>query len=103
MRIKKNDTVQVLSGKDRGVQGKVIKVNREKQMVSVSGVAEVFRHVKRSQKNVQGGRLSKNMPIPVGKVMLVCPACSKPTRVGARVDENGKKARFCKKCNAVIE
>ncbi|MBQ1456159.1 MAG: 50S ribosomal protein L24 [Thermoguttaceae bacterium] len=103
MRIKKDDTVQVLSGKDRGTQGKVIKVDRENQMVSVAGAAEVFRHVRRSQKNVQGGRLSKNMPIPVGKVMLVCPTCSKPTRVGARVDENGKKVRFCKKCNAVIE
>lgn len=102
MRIKKDDTVLVLSGKDRGVQGKVIAVDRENQKVSVDGVAEVFRHVKRSQKNVQGGRLSKNMPIPVGKVMLVCPICHKPTRVGARLDENGKKVRYCKKCGAAI-
>ena len=103
MKIKKNDTVKVLSGKDRGHQGKVVGVDREKELVTVEGAAEVYRHVKRSQKNMQGGRLSKSMPIPAGKVMLICPKCQKATRVGAAVDDKGKKVRVCKKCGAVIE
>ena len=102
MKIKKNDTVKVLSGRDRGERGKVLSVDREKNTVTVEGVNEVFRHVKRSQRNMQGGRLSKNMPVPVGKVMFVCPTCKKPTRVGYKFDENGKKVRFCKKCDAVV-
>lgn len=103
MKIKTNDTVVVLSGKDRGVKGKVLNVDRENEMVTVEGVAEVFRHVKRSQKNIQGGRLSKSMGIPAGKVMVICPKCQKATRVGAGVDDKtGKKTRLCKKCGAVI-
>lgn len=103
MRIKKNDTVVVLSGKDRGKQGKILSVNREEGKVTVEGVNEVKRHVRRSQKNMQGGRLSKLMPVPVGKVMFVCPKCNKPTRVGYQFDEAGKKSRVCKKCGAVVE
>ncbi|MBR4835141.1 MAG: 50S ribosomal protein L24 [Thermoguttaceae bacterium] len=103
MRIKTNDTVVVLSGKDRDKQGKVLSVNREEGKVTVEGVNEVKRHVRRSQKNMQGGRLSKLMPVPVGKVMLVCPKCNKPTRVGYKFDEAGKKFRACKKCGAAVE
>ncbi len=73
MKVKKNDTVKVLSGRDRGAKGKVLSVDREKNAVTVEGVNEVFRHVKRSQRNMQGGRLSKSMPVPVAKVMLICP------------------------------
>ena len=102
MGIKKNDTVVVLSGKDRGKEGKVMAVDLEANKVTVEGVNEVKRHVRRSQRNMQGGRLSKNMPVPVGKVMFVCPTCKKPTRVGYKFDENGKKVRFCKKCDAVV-
>ena len=95
MRIKTNDEVVVLSGKDRGKKGKVTAVDLEASKVTVEGVNEVKRHV-------QGGRLSKMMPVPVAKVMLVCPACSKPTRVGYKFDEEGKKNRVCKKCGAVL-
>lgn len=103
MRIKSNDKVVVRAGKDRGAEGNVVSVDREKELVTVQGVNEVYRHVRRSQRNMQGGRLSKNMPIPVANVMLVCPKCSKPTRVGVTVDENGKKKRVCKKCKAIID
>ncbi|MBQ9813799.1 MAG: 50S ribosomal protein L24 [Thermoguttaceae bacterium] len=102
MRIKNSDKVVVLSGKDKGKVGKVMAVDLQAGKVTVEGVNEVKRHVRRSQRNMQGGRLSKNMPIPVGKVMFVCPACGKPTRVGYKFDENGKKVRFCKKCDAVV-
>lgn len=102
MRIKVNDTVVVLTGKDRGKQGKVTAVNLDENKITVDGVNEVKRHVRRSQRNMQGGRLSKMMPVPTGKVMLVCPACNKPTRVGYKFDEEGKKNRVCKKCGAVL-
>lgn len=102
MRIKTNDTVVVLQGKDRGKQGKVTSVNLEESKVTVDGVNEVKRHVRRSQRNMQGGRLSKMMPVPVAKVQLVCPVCQKPTRVGYQFDEQGKKNRVCKKCGAII-
>ena len=109
MRIKKDDKVVVLSGKDRGVEGQVIAVDQESGKITVAGVNEVKRHVKPSQRNMQGGRLSKNMPIPVGKVMLICPTCGKRTRVGYKYDESAvgadkrrSKARVCKKCGAVI-
>ena len=103
MRIKVNDTVRV-RGKDyKGQDHKVLSVNLEKNTVTVEGVNEVKRHVRRSQRNLQGGRLSKLMPIPVSKVMLVCPSCQKPTRVGYKFDEEtGKKNRVCKKCGAVL-
>ncbi len=102
MRIKTDDKVVVLSGKDKDKQGRVMSVDLENSKVTVEGVNEVKRHVRRSQRNMQGGRLSKNMPIPVDKVMLVCPTCNKPTRVGYKFDENGNKFRFCKKCDAVL-
>ena len=102
MRIKTKDTVVVLSGKDRGKQGEVIAVNHEKNTVTVEGVNQVQKHVRRSQRNMQGGRLTKVMPLPVGKVMLVCPKCNKPTRVGYQFDENAKKYRVCKKCGATL-
>ena len=102
MRIKLHDKVAVLSGKYRDAQGEVTAVDREAQTVTVQGVNEVKKHVRRSQRNMQGGRLTKLMPIPVGKVMLVCPSCNAKTRVGYKFDEEGKKYRFCKKCGAVI-
>ena len=102
MKIKKNDTVKVLSGRDRGAKGKVLSVDREKNAVTVEGVNEVFRHVKRSQRNMQGGRLSKSMPVPVAKVMLICPTCQKATRVKIGVNTYGKKTRVCKKCGVAI-
>jgi large subunit ribosomal protein L24 len=102
MKIKKDDTVKVLSGRDRGEKGKVLSVDREKNTVTVEGVNEVFRHVKRSQRNMQGGRLSKSMPLPVAKVMLICPFCQKPTRVKIGVNAFGKKTRVCKQCGVAI-
>jgi len=113
MRIKVDDTVVVLSGKDSGKKGRVTSVDLEENKVDVDGVNVVNRHVRRSQRNMQGGRLSKTMPVPAGKVMLVCPVCGKPTRVGYRFvevtvkkDETEsvvtKKERFCKKCSAAL-
>ncbi|HEY4761368.1 MAG TPA: 50S ribosomal protein L24 [Thermoguttaceae bacterium] len=100
MWIKANDTVEVISGEDRGTRSKVLRVNREARKLVVEHVNRVYKHVRRSQKNPQGGRLSLEMPISVSNVMLVCQACGAATRVGARYLPDGSKERYCKKCGA---
>ncbi|HEX4148151.1 MAG TPA: 50S ribosomal protein L24 [Pirellulales bacterium] len=100
MHIRVGDTVQVIAGNDRGSRGKVLKVDRTAGKLVVEGMNRVFKHMRRSQKNPQGGRLSKEMPIPVSNVMLVCTACGKPSRTGARRTAEGHKERYCKKCSA---
>ncbi len=102
MRIKVGDLVVVIAGNDRGVRGKVLSVQADAGKLVVEGVNRVMKHVRRSQKNPQGGRLSKEMPLHAGNVMLVCPSCSAGTRVGARRTEAGAKERYCKKCGASI-
>lgn len=99
MRIKSNDTVRILAGNDRGKSGKVLKVDHEAGKVLVEGINKVWRHVRRSQRNPQGGRLHKEMPVRISNVQLVCTSCGKATRVGARSGDRGKE-RYCKKCDA---
>jgi large subunit ribosomal protein L24 len=100
MRIKTNDIVVVLTGDDAGQRGKVLSVDHKAGKVLVEGVNKVYKHVKRSQKNPQGGRLSMEMPVQLSNVALLCQACNKPTRLGARYLEDGSKERFCRKCGA---
>jgi large subunit ribosomal protein L24 len=100
MWIKANDTVKVISGEDRGTTGKVLRVNRKAAKLVVEGVNRVYKHVRRSQKNPQGGRLSKEMPISVSNVLLICEGCGVATRLGVRYLADGAKERFCKKCGA---
>jgi large subunit ribosomal protein L24 len=108
MLIKTGDIVEVRTGNDRGTRAKVLAVKSAKDggkpgdggSVVVEGVNRVYRHIRRSQKNPQGGRLSKEMPIDVSNVLLVCTACGKATRLGARMTADGGKVRFCKKCGA---
>ena len=100
MRIRIGDTVQVITGNDRGQQGKVLKVDHAAGKVLVEGMNRAYKHVRRSQKNPQGGRLSKEMPIDVSNVMLVCPSTGQPSRVGVRKAADGSKERFCKKSGA---
>ena len=102
MRICKDDMAQVLSGADRGERARVVAVDKENDTVILEGINVVNKHVRRSRRNPQGGRLTKEMPLPAGKVMVVCPSCSKATRVGAKIEDDGSKFRICKKCNAKI-
>lgn len=102
MRINKNDLVVVLNGNDRGKKARVLKVDKKAGKVTVEGINVVHKHVKRSRRNPQGGRLSMEMPMLMCRVQVVCPKCAKPTRVGAKIDANGVKSRVCKKCDAVI-
>jgi large subunit ribosomal protein L24 len=100
MRIRTNDTVRVIAGEDRGTTGKVLRVSLKDNKVVVEGVNRVYKHVRRSQRNPQGGRLSKEMPISVSNVLLVCERCGKASRTGDRYLPNGAKERYCKKCGA---
>jgi large subunit ribosomal protein L24 len=108
MLIRTGDTVEVITGSDRIVPGsdrqktraRVIKVDREAGKALVEGVNKVFKHIRRSQKHPQGGRLSKEMPVQLSNLKYVCPSCSAATRLGARFLKDGSKERFCKKCGA---
>ncbi len=101
MNIKTNDTVVVLSGKDKGKQGKVLSADPEGRKVIVEGVNVAKRHQKARRQDEQSGIIKKETPIYVSKVMLVCPKCGKPTRVAHKMDGD-KKVRACKKCGAAI-
>ena len=98
MHIKTGDTVEVIAGDDRGTKAKVLTVDHAGGKLVVEGVNRVFKHMKRSQRNTQGGRLSKEMPVQTSNVKLVCPKCNKATRTGVRVAADGAKDVYCKKC-----
>jgi large subunit ribosomal protein L24 len=100
MLIRVDDTVEIIAGDDRGTRGKVLRVDLRSGKVVVEHVNRVYKHVRRSQKNPQGGRLSMEMPISLSNVLLVCERCGATTRTGARYLEDGSKERFCKKCGA---
>jgi large subunit ribosomal protein L24 len=102
MHIRTNDTVEVLVGDDKGVRGKVLVINREEGRLVVEGVNRVYKHVRRSQKNPQGGRLSKEMPVQISNVLLLCNKCGRGVRTGARLAKDGSKERFCRKCSTSL-
>lgn len=96
MKIQSGDTVQVISGRDNGQSGKVKSVNHEKNKVVIEGINMVYKHVRPSQRNPQGGRLHKEMAIDVSNVMALCPKTNKPTRIGFRYLKDGSKERYAK-------
>lgn len=103
-RIHKDDKVMVITGKDAGKIGKVLKILRKKDRVLVEKVNMVKRHMRANPYRQQpGGIMEKEMPIHVSNLMVVCSSCAKPTKVGYKYTEDGKKVRFCKKCNEVME
>ncbi len=99
MRIRKGDRVQVISGKDRGKQAHVVRAIPSEGKVIVEGVHVAKRHAKPTRATMQGGVIDKFMPVSVSSVAIVCGTCG-PTRVGTRIDEQGRKLRVCKKCGA---
>ncbi len=101
MHIRVDDIVEVITGADK-VRGKVLRVLRDENRVIVEGVNRAYRHIRRSQKNPQGGRLSKEMPVSLSNVMLVCSSCNQATRTGVRFRSDGTKDRYCKKCDSAI-
>ncbi len=96
MKVVKNDTVKVLSGKYKGKVAKVLKTFPKEQRVIVEGVNIIKRHTKPSQKNQKGGIIEKEAPIDASKVIVVCNKCNNPTRVGYKYLDDGTKVRVCK-------
>jgi len=101
MHVKTNDIVIVLSGRDKGKQGKVMSVDPKGEKAIVQGVNVAKRHKKPRKEGEPGGIISQETPIYVSKIMRVCPKCSKPTKP-AHIFEDDKKLRVCKKCGAKI-
>jgi large subunit ribosomal protein L24 len=101
--IKKNDTVMVIAGKDKGKSGKVLRVIPKKDRAIVEKVNMIKRHLRPSAQARQGGILEKENPIHVSNLMLICSKCTDPTRVGYRTLDDERKVRFCKKCNELID
>ena len=101
MSIKKDDTVVVITGKDKGQRGKVLKVIPKEGKVVVEKINMVFRHTRPRKQGEEGGIIQKEAPLYACKVMTVCPKCNKATRVAHKV-EGGKKVRVCKHCGAEL-
>lgn len=105
-RIKKGDTVEVITGKDKGTRGEVLRVIPKKDRVVVERVNIVKKHqrpVQAGRQQVQPGIIEFEAPIALSNVMLVCPQCEARTRVGYRVNEDNRKVRVCRKCGQDIE
>ena len=107
MHTRKDDQVEVIADDDKGTTAdrriaKVLRALPARNKIVVEGVNRVYKHMKPSQKNPQGGRLSKEMPIDVSNVLLYCPKCNRGVRVGTRFTADGQKERCCKKCSASL-
>ena len=105
MKIKKDDMVQMRSGKDQGKQGKVIQVIPESRKVVVEGLNTFVKHLRPQggQQGEKGQRIELSRAVPVSTVELVCKKCSKPTRVGVQVLNDGSRVRVCKKCKETVD
>jgi len=103
LHVKKNDMVMIIAGKEKGKSGKVMRVLPEKERVLVENLNKIKRHTRATRTNAEGGIIEREAPLALSNVQLICKACSKPTRTGIRVLENGSKARFCKKCNEIVD
>jgi len=103
LKIKKDDKVIVLSGKEKGKQGRVLSVIAKKNRVIVERVNMIKRHMKPSRQYTQGGIIEKEGTLHISKVMLVCPRCQKPTRISNHILGDGRKVRLCKRCKEVID
>ncbi len=102
-RVKKDDLVMVISGKDRGKKGKVLKTYPSEKKVIVEGVNFTKKHQRPTNQYREGGIIERESPIYVSKVMVVCPNCDKPTRIAHKILENGEMVRACKKCGEIID
>jgi large subunit ribosomal protein L24 len=103
MRLKKDDKVKVVTGKDKGKIGKVIRIDRDHGRVLVENINIIKRHSRPSAQNRQGGIIEREAFVHISNVMLMCSKCMEPVRVGAKVLEDGKKVRVCKRCSEILD
>jgi len=101
--IKKNDLVMVLSGREKGKSGRVLKVFPEKQKVIIEKINFIKRHTRPHGQQRRGGIIEKEAPLHISNVALLCEKCNKPVRIGHRLIEGNKKARVCKKCGEIFD
>jgi large subunit ribosomal protein L24 len=104
IRLRRNDQVEVISGKDAGKRGKVLQVITEKNRVLVQGVNFIKRHTRPNpQRNIKGGIAEREAPLHVSNLMAVCGECGKRTRIGSSRLEDGRKVRICRKCKGALD
>ena len=103
MKIRKNDTVLVIAGKDKGKKGKVRFAHPKDEQVLIEGINFIKRHTRATGQVKQAGIIEREEPVRVSDVMLLCSKCNRPTRVGFRFLEGGKKVRICRACHEVID
>jgi large subunit ribosomal protein L24 len=101
--IKKNDLVMVISGKEQGKSGRILKVLPEKEKVIIEKINFIKKHTRPHGQQRRGGIVEKEAPLHVSKVALLCEKCNKPVRTGHRVLEGSKKVRFCRKCGEIFD
>lgn len=101
--IRKNDIVKVISGREKGKVGRILKIDREKGRVFVEKLNLVKRHTKPGKSNPQGGIVEKEAPLSYSNVLIMCDKCNKPTRIAMAADDSGKRSRVCKRCGDVLE
>jgi len=101
-KIKRNDTVQVIKGKDKGKKGKVITVFFAQKKALVEGINQAKKHKRQTRQDQQGGIVNIEMPIALSNLMVLCKNCSQPTRLGFKKSEDGTKVRVCRKCQGVM-
>jgi large subunit ribosomal protein L24 len=102
--IRRNDNVVVITGKDRGKRGRVLKVLPEKNRLVIEGVNIIKRHTKPNpQRQIKGGLVEREAALHASNVQIVCPECGKPTRIGNKILGDGRKVRVCRKCEGVVD
>ncbi len=101
-KVKKNDTVKILTGRDRGKTGKIITVFPKTNRALVQGLNMVKKHARKTREDQQGGIIQKESPVAMSNLMVMCQKCGKPTRIGFSVLSDGTKTRICKKCKELI-
>ena len=103
MNIRRDDTVLVLSGNDKGKRGRVLRVIPEKDRLIVEGIRMMKKHTKPTQRDPQGGIVEREASLHASNVRLVCPECGEKTRIGRQVLADGRKVRVCRKCEGVVD
>lgn len=103
LNIKKEDTVIVIAGKEKGKKSRVLFVQPSKENLIIENINMIKKHMKPNKQYQQGGIIEKEAALHISNIMLVCPKCNKPTRIGNVVLEDGRKLRTCKKCREVMD
>ena len=101
--LKVNDRVEVITGRDKGRVGKVIRIDRSRGRAVVEKINMIKRHTRPNQLNQQGGIIDKEAPVAISNLKLICPKCAQTSRTGHKLLEDGTKVRICKKCNESVE